>query len=248
MHAPSWLALALLLAGGCSFELSGIDSASGTDGAAPDLAQGDDLAGLDLASTDTAGAVDQSTPPDLTVQPGALGLSSFKAGKGNDLTTGTIDWAQYALAAPSDINRKLTGNNQIIASAVGGTPARYGAYPISFDWSDGTPTPMFSGAQTGLFINTGVGSGFQVQVPADLNDRKLHLFVGVYQGQGTMSAQLSDGSAAPVAGSASGGAMVLCYEFVIAFRGGSQTMLTASWTLTQDNQGGAVSLLAATIE
>jgi hypothetical protein len=67
--------------------------------------------------------------------------------------------------------------------------------PRPVNWTDGAPTASSSNDRNGLYIN-GVGQGFWFTAPADTTQRTLVVHVGGYRGGGTLTAHLSDGSAA----------------------------------------------------
>lgn len=75
--------------------------------------------------------------------------------------------------------------------------------PFSFDWSDGTQPASATGAFGGLqhdgqqTSTPTLGDGFSFTVPADTSERTLTVFTSEHWGTGTLTATLSDGSAAP---------------------------------------------------
>ena len=76
-----------------------------------------------------------------------------------------------------------------------GTAAAYINDPRRLSWTDGTPTASNAADINGLYIG-GIGQGFSITAPADTTSRTLVVHVGGYQSGGTLTADLSDGSAA----------------------------------------------------
>jgi len=112
-----------------------------------------------------------------------------------DLTAaGNVDWAHWGLGTNTGFDHK-SGVAPQISTILLGTNAlqQLTGYPTIFDWSDGTPT-AFGGTDTGVFI-IGLGNGFELMVPAANSTRTLQLFLGLFAGQGTLQAFLSNFSA-----------------------------------------------------
>jgi len=65
----------------------------------------------------------------------------------------------------------------------------------SVSWTDGTPTATSTNNANGVYI-IGVGQGFSFTAPADLATRTLVVHVGGWNSGATLTAHLSDGSAA----------------------------------------------------
>lgn len=127
---------------------------------------------------------------------------------------GSIDWAVWGYAnggtstslAPD--NRKLGGMAiSDLTSISNGNSLRglgqFGAFAHTFDWTDGDPDLTVNGALTGLQHNGQFGTspvegeGFSFTVPADTQVRILKVYVTTHVGVSTLTASLSDGSAAP---------------------------------------------------
>ena len=109
-----------------------------------------------------------------------------------DLTSaGPSDWVQWA-----DYVRSASGGSQIsnLAMLNGGIAGNYSGDARTLKWSNGMP--MVSGStNSGMYVS-GNGKGFQFTVPADTAMRTLTIYVGMQNASGTLTAQLSDGSAA----------------------------------------------------
>jgi hypothetical protein len=125
-------------------------------------------------------------------------------GTGNSVTTalsltteGTVDWIHWGdLGANTNANRKagVTALLSTFTVVGAGTLNTYNNDPRRMSWSGGTPNATGSNNGNGSFIN-GVGKGYSFTAPADTTLRTLVVHVGGYNSGGTLTAQLSDGSA-----------------------------------------------------
>jgi hypothetical protein len=226
------------------------------------LPAGDHTIQLVVAQTNNPNSLDFFTQIDgFIVLPGSGGggggsLAGSSAGadpSGYDLTAlGTFDWAHWGRGGGfGNFDDKATGSGQISditlvgsGSNVGGTsdPSR------SVTWSDGMPTA--SGADDGyIWSNGDLGSGFSFTVPADLTPRTLLVFYGASNATCTLSAHLSDGSAADYSNSPTGpGAWLETLTYQAASAG--QT-LTITLLKTGNNAGftdGSADLVAAMLQ
>jgi hypothetical protein len=242
--------LSLVLAG-CHFGVDGVDaSVDPGDLAAPDLQSPDDgppdLTAEDLATDDGGGTpVDGLVPNDLTFPADGSGgvlSGSIVASPATlvDLTVaGLGDWAHWGMVNATSFDHKLTGGSQIsnFTNLLGGPVTQHGGYPIPFTWSDGTPdtTAMpAGGTTTGVYLY-GTGQGFRITAPADTTDRTLTLYVGGQQSTCTVTAHLSDGSAADYVASAKDQGKLFTVTITLAYRAASagQT-LTVDWAVTSN--------------
>jgi len=116
-----------------------------------------------------------------------------------DLTAeGLNDWTHWGLTTASSFDHKggitpLISNYTVIGTA---GVLRLTDNPTMFSWGDGTPTVATVNTSTGVFVNSAVGNGFQITIPADTNLRTLKLYLGLWYAQGKLDASLSDDSAA----------------------------------------------------
>ena len=113
----------------------------------------------------------------------------------NLTSEGSADWEHWGDA---NLNRKsgvtaLLGPYMVVGS--GGGAIAYNDDPRPLSWTDGTPTASSSNNTDGLY-EPGVGQGFSFPAPADTTTRTLIVHVGGWDSGGTLTAQLSDGSAA----------------------------------------------------
>ncbi len=130
----------------------------------------------------------------------ATTASGSLIGSGNSATTtdnltaeGTTDWVHWGDPV---LNRKSGVSPQIGNYSVVGTgPVQaYTNDPRALSWTDGTPTASDSNNK-GLYIFYSQ-NGFSFTVPADTSTRTLTVHVGGWLSGGTLTAHLSDGSAA----------------------------------------------------
>ena len=163
---------------------------------------------------------------------------------------GTADWAHWGLTGTSSVDRKQAGTGEISALTLtgGGSANRNTAFSVSLNWSDGSPTASVSATKTGL-RRFGVGTGFELSVPADTAVRTLHLVLGIKNGTGRLTAELSDSSAAPLSvdlTSASGKAgHLVSIDFSAA---GSGATLTLGYELLSLTGSGWAALQSAALE
>ncbi len=159
----------------------------------------------------------------------------------NLTTEGTEDWAHWP-----GFDHKASGGSKITNYTVVGTVAGsiYNNDLRTCSWSDGTPAASGSNAN-GLFIS-GTGNGFQLSAPADLSARTLKVYVGGWVSGGTLTAQLSDGSAASYTNSSLSGADQYDGVYILTYKAGSAgKSILVSWT--QASGTGNVTLQAATL-
>jgi hypothetical protein len=111
-----------------------------------------------------------------------------------DLTAeGPTDWVHWG---ETPVNRRAGGGLISEYTPVGSAPVfRYDNDLRAMGWSDGTPAGAMDGNSDGVFT-AGVGNGFQWSVPADATLRTVLVHVGGYFSGGTLTAHLSDASAA----------------------------------------------------
>jgi hypothetical protein len=156
---------------------------------------------------------------------------------------GTSDWVHWGYA----INRKANVVQQLSTySVVGSSLAiEYRNDPRVTSWSDGNPTASSVNNYNGVYVPN-VGQGFSLTAPADTSLRNLTVHVGGWNSGGTLTAQLSDGSAAvftdmtPVAAGQYDRNYTLTYQAASA----GQT-ITLSWIMSSGT--GNVTLSSATL-
>jgi len=186
----------------------------------------------------TATAVQSTTATNLTAQ-------------------GTSDWAHWGQSSATDFDQ-LSGNSQIsnITVVGSGSPGQFTDSIQYMSWTNGTPTTSATNSEDGIWI-AGVGNGFSFTVPASTTPQTLTVYVGGYESAGTLTASLSDGSAATYTNSSMSGTATGpdgehyygTFTFTYNSASAGQT-LTISWVenANQDSSGsGNVTLQAATL-
>src|SRR5581483_4407494 len=125
---------------------------------------------------------------------GSLAGSGTSAATTANLTAeGITDWVHWGDAA---LNRKGATAELSTYSVVGqGGVNTYNNDPRPITWTDGSPTTSSANNTNGIYIS-GTGQGFSFTAPADTTKRTLMVHVGGYFSGGTLTALLSDGSAA----------------------------------------------------
>jgi hypothetical protein len=157
---------------------------------------------LTARATDNAGAssISESVEVFVTGSGGSLSGSVTRPptlATQVDLTAeGTGDWIHWGARIDGLIDRKADVGAQISDCALIGENMveRFGDNYTGFSWSDGSPTDRATNTTTGIYIS-GVTNGFELTVPADLTNRTLKVYVGLYAAQGRLQAWLSDFSA-----------------------------------------------------
>ena len=204
--------------------------------------------------TGSSGSVTRTANFTLAVRPtggasGSLTGSSAAAPATTQLTAeGTLDWAHWGLNAAADVNRKGSVSPQITMALVGGSiPNRFTGNPVGFSWTDGNPVANVSNTVAGIYM-LGQDRGFRITVPANTTTKILRMYVGIFQSQGRMLAQLSDGSAPDFLDTSlsnANGTSVAVYTLAYRAASAGQT-LTVTWT-QNDATLGNITLEAATL-
>jgi PKD repeat protein len=161
-----------------------------------------------------------------------------------DLTSvGSSDWVQWAQYV-----RHASGGGQIsnLAMLNGGIAGNYSGDARTLKWSNGMPT-LNGSSNSGMYVS-GSGKGFQFTVPADTSSRTLTIYVGMQNTSGTLTAQLSDGSAANYVKTYSGQRYRTDGVFTLNYRAAKagQT-LTVKWVQSSGKRGGNVSMQGAAL-
>jgi hypothetical protein len=175
---------------------------------------------------------------------GVLTGSGTSAATTVSLTTeGTTDWIHWGDGV---LNRKNGVTAQISDySVVGSGPViGYNNDPRTLSWSDGTPTASGSNAN-GWYINS-LQNGFSFIVPADASTRVLTVHVGGWFSGGTLTAHLSDNSAADFIDSTSPVSGQYDRNYTLTYNAASAgKTLTVKWVATSG--GGNVTLNGAAL-
>jgi len=111
---------------------------------------------------------------------------------------GASDWIQYGIKDAASFTRRAGGAEMISVakSADNAEIHQYGDNHVRFGWNDGTPVAVSAAINTGWWVDNR-SKGFAFTAPADPVLRRLMVWVGGSNTQGSFSATLSDGSAPP---------------------------------------------------
>ncbi len=133
-----------------------------------------------------------STPPNIETHL----TSSYAEQTSNvyNLTNeGTLDWIQWGLNTPEDVNHKLAVQQQISNFILIGTATvqRDDHYTNAYTWSDGTPVMVAPPQQpSGVYVK-GIGNGFALTVAASTTPRTLRVYVGAVHAEGYLWAGIN---------------------------------------------------------
>lgn len=112
---------------------------------------------------------------------------------------GGLDWVHWGLAATNDLQRRdapipVLTNLVMLGTALLEQTNGFGA---ACTWTNGVPLLAATNV-TGALLVRGVGNGFQLQLPAGPEPRRLRLSLGAVLAQGRLEASLSDLDGLPV--------------------------------------------------
>ncbi|MEM7220376.1 MAG: putative Ig domain-containing protein [Pseudomonadota bacterium] len=180
---------------------------------------------------------------------GAISGQSGLAANFVDLSVvGTRDWAKWGFRNVPDVDRKA-GVTPLISNYVtvnGAQPTQHsGGQDARYLWNDGTPTQSAVDSRSALrAFNNGVG--FEFTVPAGIEEQELKVFLGTKSATGTLTATLSDGSAAPYSVDLTTGGKQ-SHEVTITFKASTENQtLTVRWIKTSGNDWIALEAAAMT--
>ncbi len=189
-------------------------------------------------ATSTPGSTATPTPvPTPTPTPAAggslTGSVSTSSASVNLTATGTTDWAHwYGYDHKAGGGSKIS-NYTLVGS---GTVSNYTDDPRQMAWSDGTPTASGSN-NNGIYI-AGQNKGFSISVPADTSTRTIKVYVGGWSSGATLTAHLSDGSAADYTNTTTKASDSYDKVYTLVFKAGSagQT-LNIKWVQSTSGTG-----------
>jgi len=260
MRASSLGAVVALALTGCSFVVNGLQSGTTEENGdlamdVADLAVADDMATAapdDMAQPPPA---DMAMPRDLATPTGLLtGSIAITTGSPIDLSAeGTADWAHWGTSNKNSFDHKNIATpliSDFTPAVANETITQLGTYALGFTWNDGTPTATATNSTTGVYT-TGSGTGFRITVPADLTTRTIRFYCGGQQSSATVTAHLSDASAADYTTTTMGSAGDTGMQFervvtVVYHAVSAGQSLTITWQ--QSSAGGYVHLHSATLQ
>jgi hypothetical protein len=182
--------------------------------------------------------------PDVA-QGGLLTITQIAQRSLVDLTAeGSLDWAHWGATSVRTFEHKASSGG-LISDLVQPASLRYVPYPVTYIWSDGTPTT--AGKTTAGVYMVKPEATFSLNVVADGTMRTLRLYVGANLVSARLTAHLSDQSAADATFDATGSGL---YEvpLEINFRAGAASQsLSLTWAATTTATNGAISIKAATL-
>jgi len=189
---------------------------------------------VELAGSTTPAAVPAANT-DMSIQAvvaGSLsGTVSTAASTASLTSAGTSDWAHWGDGVPGLV-RRSGGGAQIGAYTLvgGGTPASFNNSPRTLTWTNGTPTASSAANTNGLYM---AGGGYSITLPASTVARVATVYVGGWNSGATLTAHLSDGSAADYVHVNAATTGIYVRTYVISYKAGaaSQT-LTLTWQRT----------------
>ena len=165
----------------------------------------------------------------------------------NLTTQGTTDWAAWGNGAGFD--HSASGGTQISNASVagGGAMTAFNSSFLGLTWTNGTPDASATNETNGYFNNGGVNDGFQFTVPAGTSSQKVIVYVGGWNTGGTLTATLSDGSAATYTNSSQSSTGSYYAYYTLTYNAGSAgKTLTVKWT--EASGTGNVTLYAAALQ
>lgn len=145
-----------------------------------------------------SGMISGGTYIDALVPPGAVGALSGSigvlSGTSNLTALGAVDWAKFETLTLTV--RKLTGGAQITYSAIGTNGNDATTLGVSHTWTDGDPTVSGTSSIGIASASNVAGTGFRIVIPISTNTRTGSIDITAFSTAYTITATLSDGSAA----------------------------------------------------
>ena len=162
---------------------------------------------------------------------GLLTGSSDASTSVNLTSEGGIDWEHWG---DGSLNRKAGVTPQLTNYTVvgSGAPQSYNNDVRAIAWSDGTPTSASTNNHNGVYL-TGTGRGFTITAPADTMTRTLTVHVGGWNSAGTLTAHLSDASAADFQNTTVAAPGQFSQNYTLTYKAaGAGQILTVTWKMT----------------
>jgi hypothetical protein len=202
--------------------------------------------------TVTAAVSGIPTPANFSLSNTAAPVTSLTGSVNTSMTganltaEGPADWIHWGDAS---LNRRAGGGSQISTYTVlgGGSAGAYNEDDRPLSWTNGTPTASSSNNRNGVYVE-GAGRGFAFTAPADATQRTLIVHVGGWNSGGTLTVQLSDGSAADYIDTTPMDSGVYSRNYTLTYRASApgQT-LRVTWTMTSGPSWGNITLSGAAL-
>jgi hypothetical protein len=207
-----------------------------------------------LKITGTTSSLNHAVSVTLTVTTGSAALSSSflkPVGTQNLTTQGTADWAHWGLNSSTSFDHKVGVTSQIsnwtVVNGEAGQVAQKPGVgsPVSYNWTDGTPSHSVGSTTTGVYIS-GQNRGLRIYVPADPTTRTVTVYLGVSATQAKVVAHVSDNSVPDFVDTSfsSTGSQVGAYTFIYSAASSGQTLAI---TLTVNTVSGSINLQSASL-
>lgn len=163
---------------------------------------------------------------------------------------GTSDWVHAGGAGSNSeirFNRKANGNEQIKFNQKGSASSSvFDDSRFVTSWNDGIPTEKAVDITTGLFYS-GIGSGWQLVVPAGTKERTLKVYTSVWNSKSKLEAYLSDNSAPLYSDEIVNQGGTTYKVFTFKFKAASEGQTFTVKNVITDASSGNVTFIAATL-
>ena len=185
-------------------------------------------------SAGTSGMSNEASAQPVAATGGSLSgaVTPITTAQAFNLTTqGSTDWAAYGNAGGCD--HSSAGGSQIsnVSVAGGGALSAFNSAFLGLTWTNGTPDASATNETNGYYNSGGVNDGFQLTVPAGTSSQKAIVYVGGWNTGGTLTATLSDGSAAAYTNSSQSSTGSYYAYYTLTYNAGSAgKTLTIKWT------------------
>ncbi|WP_244933074.1 hypothetical protein [Micromonospora tulbaghiae] len=164
-----------------------------------------------------------------------------------DLTAaGPTDWVHWGLTGADRTVRKRGGSGEIRDEGGRGRRESFDNNPEAYAWRDGNPVASASGAMTGVYT-CHRGSGFNLSVAADGQQRTVRLYAGLWMARGRLDVRVSGGGPVTTL-RMEDPHTALTTEFTVRFRAPRGAKLLLNWTVEESlGDCGNVSLQAVAL-
>ncbi|MFG1719893.1 hypothetical protein ACGFLT_03650 [Micromonospora chalcea] len=184
------------------------------------------------------------TPPTV---PSTVAVSRAEVPATVDLTAvGATDWVHWGLTGADRTVRKRGGSGEIRDEGGRGRRQGFSNNPEAYAWRDGNPVSSASGTMSGVYT-CHRGSGFNLAVAADGQQRTVRLYAGLWMARGRLDVRVSSGGPTTTL-RMEDPHTALTTEFTIKFRGPRGAKLLMNWTVEESlGDCGNVSLQAVAL-